>query len=236
MEEWVILFKKRVILHFTINEGQCLVIGRDNEADVIIPNTAVSRKHSTLELRDGQYYLADLLSMNGTRVNRKKIRSSTPISKMDRLNIGKFTLKPADDLSDEEKSEEAASVARNYAEEAGDRTVYVSGIFNETDLRKKKEANLNRQLTVLAGKASPARLLLHGQDVKAGKDPTCNLILSGFLMGKIQFSIVFRKKGYLISPGSGFRKTCLNGEKLMREKLLKPLDIITVGSVRIRFS
>lgn len=234
MEEWVILFKNRLITRFTISEGQCLVIGRGKGADVVINNTAVSRRHTSLALKEGQYYLADLLSMNGTKVNRRKIRSAVPVNRTDQLNIGKFILKPAKELGDAVEILPAASVARDYEE--GDMTHYVSGIYNETDLRTKKSPCKDRELTVLEGEASPAKLVLKGKGIEAGKDPSCDLVLSGFFLGKIQFSIVCRKEGYFISHVAGLRKTSVNGEKLIKTRLLKPLDVIQVGDIKIRFT
>lgn len=234
MEEWVILFKDRIIARFTIREGQCLVIGRGKGADVVIPNTSVSRQHSSLELREGQYYLADLRSMNGTKVNRCKIHSATRISRSDQLNIGKFILKPAKDLVDAAGIKPAASVARDH--EDADVTRYVSGIYNETDLRRKKTALKDRVLTVLEGNASPVKLVLKGRGISAGRDRSCDLVLSGVFLGKIQFSIICRKEGYFVSHVAGLRKTRLNGKRLITAKLLKALDVIQVGSIKIRFT
>ncbi len=234
MEEWVILFKDRVIARFTISEGQCLVIGRGKEADVVINNVAVSRRQTSLELKDGQYYLADLLSMNGTKVNRKKIRSSTPISKSDQLSISKFVLKPAQDVTDAVEIKPVASVAREYDD--GDMTHYVSGIYNETDLRKKKLTPKDRELTVLEGNAAPVKLVLQGKGIKAGKDASCDLQLSGLFIGKIQFTITCRKEGYVIAHQTGFRKTRVNGKELTGNRLLMAMDVISVGKIKIRFA
>lgn len=233
MEEWVILFKDRVVERFSISEGQCLIIGRGKDADVVIHNTAVSRQHSSLELKDGQYYLADLRSMNGTRVNGKKIRSAVPVFKTDELFIGKFILKPASDLGDGAQLKPAASVAKDY--EDGDMTRYVSGIYNKTDLRKKKADPKRRQLSVLEGNASPAKLILEGKVVKAGRDPGCDLVLSGLFLGRIQFTIFYRKEGYFITHVGGWRKTRLNGSPLTKSKLLKSMDVIQAGGVKLRY-
>lgn len=234
MDEWVILFKNRVITRFTISEGQCLVIGRGKDADVVINNTAVSRRHSSLELKEGEYYLADLRSMNGTRVNGRKVRSAIPIEKSDNLHIGKFTLKPAQELGKEVEIKPAASVSKDY--EDGDMTRYVSGIYNKTDLRKKKAVPKNRELHVLEGQATPTRLILKGKGIKVGTDRACDLVLSGFFMGKIQFTIIYRQDTYIITHQAGLRKTWVNGKKLTQSRLLKPLDIIQVGGIKIRFA
>lgn len=235
MEEWVVLFKSRVVARFTISEGQCLVIGRGPEADVVIDNSTVSRRHTSLALKDGQYLLADLLSMNGTKVNRRKIRSAVPISKHDQITIGKFELKTVKNLTDDVLLRQpVVSVAKDYVD--GDMTRYVSGIYNETDLRKKKFTPKDRELTVIEGNASPVKLVLKGKTIKVGKDSTCDLRLSGLFLGKIQFTIAHRKEGYVIAHHSGLRETLLNGKKLTGIHLLKAMDIIQVAGIKIRFT
>jgi two-component system cell cycle response regulator len=49
------------------------VVGREN-ADLVIPRSAVSRQHSTLSVDDaGEWWLADLGSTNGTFVNEERV-------------------------------------------------------------------------------------------------------------------------------------------------------------------
>jgi diguanylate cyclase (GGDEF)-like protein len=49
------------------------VVGREN-ADLVIPRSAVSRQHSTLSIDDaGEWWLADLGSTNGTFVNEERV-------------------------------------------------------------------------------------------------------------------------------------------------------------------
>lgn len=237
MEEWVIVFKNRIVQRFTIDEGQSLTIGRGRKADVIINNNAMSREHATLELRDGTYYLADLHSMNGTWVDGKKIVSAVPVKKNCLLELGKFTLKPAQLLTNEI---EAGSVAvETAAQDDHNHTLYLSGIFKEVEeIKEEKTIQKSRMLSVLEGTATPSRLSLKGKSiVKAGTDPKSDLVLSGLLLAKTQFTVSLRKKFYVISPeGGGLRKTMVNGKKISGAQKLKALDIIQAGGVKIRFS
>jgi pSer/pThr/pTyr-binding forkhead associated (FHA) protein len=50
-----------------------IVIGRSREADVRVPDESMSRRHAEIRQEDGEYWLVDLGSMNGTRVNGKRV-------------------------------------------------------------------------------------------------------------------------------------------------------------------
>jgi pSer/pThr/pTyr-binding forkhead associated (FHA) protein len=52
----------------------------------------VSQLHARVFRRDGQFYVEDLGSTNGTYVNRKKVTAPIVIRKGDRLQIGKTVL------------------------------------------------------------------------------------------------------------------------------------------------
>ncbi len=58
----------------TIEEGDCIVIGRLKEkADVVIPDDCVSSQHCELSVRNNRLYVKDLSSTNGTFINGHKI-------------------------------------------------------------------------------------------------------------------------------------------------------------------
>jgi hypothetical protein len=50
-----------------------VVIGRSREADVRLSDEGISRRHAEIRLEDGKYWLIDLGSMNGTRLNGKRV-------------------------------------------------------------------------------------------------------------------------------------------------------------------
>ncbi|MCK5404004.1 MAG: FHA domain-containing protein, partial [Desulfobulbaceae bacterium] len=85
MPQWTITLNDKVLKQFTITDGSSLTIGRSADADVVVDNTAISRKHTSLGLKDGIYYLSDLGSLNGTFVNGQKIEKNVPVSENDRI-------------------------------------------------------------------------------------------------------------------------------------------------------
>jgi Mg-chelatase subunit ChlD len=56
-----------------------LRIGRDQGNDIIISRETVSSFHATIEYKDGYFYLEDLRSTNGTRLNNDKLRHNEPV-------------------------------------------------------------------------------------------------------------------------------------------------------------
>lgn len=68
-----------------------IVLGKNQrEADVCIPGRSVSRIHARLEQTEGEYYLEDLNSTNGTYVNGELLeyRQKVKLSSRDRVIFG----------------------------------------------------------------------------------------------------------------------------------------------------
>ena len=81
-------------------EGPLMVIGRHPECQVIVEDSAVSRKHAQLIERDGNYLVEDLNSRNGTLVNEKTIHEPTRLFHGDLIQICDTRLKfVADDAT-----------------------------------------------------------------------------------------------------------------------------------------
>ena len=75
-------------------EATHVVIGRRGGGTNLdlSPDQSVSRRHACITFENGEYYVEDLNSRNGTFVNEKKITVKTPLSQGDRVHIGDTTL------------------------------------------------------------------------------------------------------------------------------------------------
>lgn len=71
--------------------GRPLTIGRGADADVVVIDPLVSRRHARLVVRGGRFVLADLGSKNGTRVNGEAIREAV-VAPGDRIELGSTRL------------------------------------------------------------------------------------------------------------------------------------------------
>jgi pSer/pThr/pTyr-binding forkhead associated (FHA) protein len=64
------------------------VVGRDDSAGVVLPETTVSRRHARLRVRGYETVLEDLGSQNGTWVNNRRLTESIALTDGDRIRFG----------------------------------------------------------------------------------------------------------------------------------------------------
>lgn len=69
-----------------------LVIGRGRSADVVIAEPTISRAHAAIGYDEGGFFMQDLGSTNGTRVNGEG-QSRVRLSDGDELLLGKLHLR-----------------------------------------------------------------------------------------------------------------------------------------------
>lgn len=65
-----------------------ITIGRDLECDIRISDSDVSRKHCELLIRNGELFVVDLESRNGTYINDIAIQAETPLHPGEQLRVG----------------------------------------------------------------------------------------------------------------------------------------------------
>jgi pSer/pThr/pTyr-binding forkhead associated (FHA) protein len=73
-------------------DRQEVSIGRETDNDIVIDSSLVSRHHAKLELREGQIFITDLNSSNGTWINGERIKGCSILSENGQANIGEFSL------------------------------------------------------------------------------------------------------------------------------------------------
>jgi FHA domain len=84
-------------LNFGVNES--LVLGRALECDIAIVSSHVARQHARLELQDGQLYVEDLGSSNGTVVNGKKVAGRRALQHDDELRFHDIIFRVTESVS-----------------------------------------------------------------------------------------------------------------------------------------
>ena len=84
-----------------LSQKNSVTIGRSPEADIIIKDNIVSRKHARVFKSGNKYYIEDLNSTNGVFVNGKKVKGKTVISFHDEIRIGFHLFKLNADLNED---------------------------------------------------------------------------------------------------------------------------------------
>ncbi|MDQ4132677.1 MAG: FHA domain-containing protein [Actinomycetota bacterium] len=69
-----------------------LTLGRAGGCQVTLDDTYVSQLHARLFRREGQLYVEDLGSTNGTYLNRQKVTAPIVMRRGDQLQVGKTVL------------------------------------------------------------------------------------------------------------------------------------------------
>jgi pSer/pThr/pTyr-binding forkhead associated (FHA) protein len=68
-------------------------MGRDAGNDIPLPDEAASARHAKLEVRDGEWWIEDLGSTNGTLVNGVRIERAERLRSGDEIAIGRVALR-----------------------------------------------------------------------------------------------------------------------------------------------
>ena len=72
-------------------EGVRLVVGRSPDCDCVVPEDCASRRHSEIWREGGRWFLRDLGSRNGTRLNGMRVAGRVEIRVGDRVSLGGAT-------------------------------------------------------------------------------------------------------------------------------------------------
>ena len=68
------------------------IFGRDEEVDFTFADSTISREHIRIDLHEGQFYLRDLDSMNGTYVDDERVWNVKRLPTACRIRLGRRTL------------------------------------------------------------------------------------------------------------------------------------------------
>ena len=65
--------------------------GRHPNSDIFLDDVTVSRRHAEFRRENGEFWIVDIGSLNGTYVNRKPVQSAV-LANGDEIQVGKFRL------------------------------------------------------------------------------------------------------------------------------------------------
>lgn len=72
--------------------GDELIVGRSDKCHIPLGDTYVSQVHARVFRRNGQFFIEDMGSTNGTYLNSRKVTAPTSVSRGDRVRVGRTEL------------------------------------------------------------------------------------------------------------------------------------------------
>lgn len=224
-------YKETILKEYDLPKDKAVTIGRYDSNDIVIENLAVSGHHAKIDFTENGYLLTDLKSTNGTFVNEDLV-STHWLQHQDVIIIGKHTLVFA--YGDKEPRPEGVPGGMDQTmimDTDGYRALLSKNIPKPVVQASSPEPS--GSLSFLAGGEGDLRL--SKKLTKIGKEPSCDIVISGFMVGKIAATISRRPAGYYLSYVSGMAKPRINGQTIRESAKLNEFDVIELGPLKAEF-
>lgn len=81
------------VCYFPLTGGNCWTIGRSEDNSIVLSDRWMSRNHAMIQrMGQGEFYLIDLGSRNGTFVNGRRVSIPVALHNGDRITFGQTEL------------------------------------------------------------------------------------------------------------------------------------------------
>ncbi|WP_025871308.1 FHA domain-containing protein [Methylobacillus glycogenes] len=199
-----------------------LVIGRRPSCDIRLENLAISGEHADVIVRDGEVYLEDNQSTNGTRVNGEVVTRHKLVDG-DIIGLGRHQLEfREENLANERGFEKTIMVMPN---------AFVTGMPDRGHKRNavpspEVETQLARgRIKVLSGSSSGRELVLQKTLTTLGKTG-------------VQVAVITKRPhGYFLAHVEGDGRPLVNGTAIgVQAQKLADGDEVELAGVRMQFS
>ena len=210
-------------------ESKYLTIGRRPTNDIQIDNLAVSGEHARIITVDGESYLEDLDSTNGSLLNGTPLAGKHLLQHGDVISISKYKLRFVGEPAG----------AQTHGSQPGDfqNTIMVHPVVSPHP--ETSHAEPHHEPDIATGKSehlSPARVLvLNGP----GKGKEMELTKTLTTLGKTgqQVAVITRRpNGYFITHVEGASHPAVNGNAIgVQARQLRDNDVIELAGVKMEF-
>ena len=238
-------------------------IGRSNSCDIVIQYDTMSRFQAVIARRNDSWYIHDLRSKSGVKVNGKKTEKKQSIKDGDILTLGsmRFRFEIADDpvvkvgkkkkgkvkkAEGEKKTTTPQPTPKKPSVQPGQVQHYTD--YNKPQLNFEKKTPSSYTVEAPSGAktrrcAKPTvvnrdtgeRFQLHGNQVTVGTAPRNDIRLKSKDCSKKHAAFVLYEDGWAIEDLGSAKGTKLNGKKITSPQLLFDGDIISLADERLYY-
>lgn len=212
-----------------------ILIGRQQNCDITLDSTKVSRRHAKLSVQGNLCFIEDLGSGNGTVVNNKRIETAQRIQlkKNDAVSIEEFEIK-IDFTGFALATGGVETASQIKTAESTDPEII------EVKMIKKVLGAMDQEKMPHIVMASPGfenqrALFAEGIDeITVGRDPDCGLSLDSQVVSRKHAVIMVKWGGFVVKDLGSKNGVFVNGLRV-QEKTLKDGDQITFGTLNAVF-
>lgn len=187
---------------FQINKSVSVTIGRLPDNDIVLENRAVSGRHAEIEGTEHGFYIADFHSKNGTFVNHQLVISHK-LQHGDIITIGKHEMRFLyDDNESQNDEEDTESIHETLVMDTSDhRSKLAQGVSDIAS--REPEKVTTGALSFFSG--GQGDIPVDKDITTVGKNPDCDVIIKGFLVGNTAFLIKKNLENYTLKYIEGIR-------------------------------
>jgi len=224
-------YKETILKEYDLPKDKAMTIGRYDSNDIVIENLAVSGHHAKIDFTENGYLLTDLKSTNGTFINEELV-STHWLKHKDIIIIGKHTLVFAYGEGETQPESVPGGMDQTMIM---DTDAYRSLLTKNIPkpVIQPSAPELSGTLSFLAG--GTGDIQLSKKLTKIGKEPSCDIVINGLMVGKIAATISRRPAGYYLSYVSGMAKPRINGRTVKESAKLNEFDVIELGPFKAEF-
>ena len=228
MPKLTLLLGRRTMQVYDIDQPK-IVVGRDDEADIIIDNPSVSRRHAEMRQEGVGWVVEDLGSSNGTFLHGQKIDGAQAIEAGDEIGFGKFSI-----VFDKVVGEEAASASHPQAQPAMtgvEGTMHIKA-HEVKELLKDSERKRRAHVVWESGGQRGTHYLSEVPAVLIGTGTLCDVVVPKG--PKHHVLIMSREDGCEVKNLHNWTRMMVNGA-VRNPADLKDGDVVQVGGLKLTF-
>jgi ABC-type multidrug transport system ATPase subunit/pSer/pThr/pTyr-binding forkhead associated (FHA) protein len=220
------------------------VIGREEDAQIVIPNPAISRHHARLTYQAGRYLVEDLGSANGTFINGQRLAGPQAVNSGDRIALGEAAVfeieavgapvppwQPPKTVVDHVPLPPPAGAhpRPGYAPEQSD--IPATQIYDNLEKPFGQQLQNAPKLVVsVAGGGSQTYPLIKAV-IKIGREEGNDIIVPSNIVSRHHASLEKTEQGFrlVVQPGNT-NETYLDGQMVSSSSLLRHNNVMRIGS------
>lgn len=204
------------------------VIGRDPQANLVIPSPAVSRRHARIYRQESQYLVEDLGSSNKTYLNDELVSSARILQSGDTLRLGgviHFTfvcIAPAPSAQDN---------ALTITETIEEKTPHAQGqTLLDSDLPI-KQSEQSPQLVVTVAGGDSRTYILEKNRISLGRNADNDIVIGSPIVSGHHAALEKAAQGYTLKIlPNATNRFYYQGAPIQSELALHDGDILRIGS------